>query len=71
MGQDSGKNKVSDGWSNVPKSYVNGNGEPKLNNADADNRDDARVAAGHEGIRLLATLKPTAYHPARFAQPGL
>lgn len=70
-GQDSGKNKVSDGWSNVPKSYVNDNGKPKLNNTDADHRDDARVAAGHEGIRLLAALKPTAYHTTGFAEARL
>ncbi len=71
MGQDSVKNKASDGWSNVPKSYVNDDGKAKLNNADADNRNDARVAAGNEGIRLLAAFKPAAYHTAGFAETGL
>lgn len=32
-----------DDWSNVPKSYVNDNGKPNLNNSNAENDNNARV----------------------------
>ena len=34
----------SDGWSNVPNSYVNDNGKPNLNRSNAENHDNARLS---------------------------
>ena len=39
-----------DRWLNVPDSYVNNDGKPNLNNSDAENDNNARLAVRNEGF---------------------
>jgi hypothetical protein len=72
MKQDSAEDLTVDRWSIVPNSYVNNDGKPNLNNSNADNQNDARVAERYRVTRdLLHALEPATGHTASFAQACL
>jgi hypothetical protein len=50
---------------------VNNDGKPNLNNSEADNENDARLAARCKGYSLMHAFEPAAYHTACFAQACL
>ena len=61
-----------DKWSNVPNSYVNNDGKPNLNNSNAENDNDARLAVRYLWRQdLMHALEPAPDHPAGFAQACL
>lgn len=60
-----------DGWPHVPNSYVNDDGKPNLDNSNAENDNDARVAVRCMGVGLMHASEPAACHPACFAQACL
>lgn len=62
--------KRIDDWLNVPNSNVNDNGEPNLNNSDAENDNDARVLVRIK-VLLADTFTPAANLAARFGEFGL
>lgn len=53
----------------VPNSYVNDDGKPNLNNSNADNDDDGRLAVRFR--KLLHTFAPATNLPAGFSQFSL
>lgn len=54
----------------MPNSYVNDNGEPNLNNSNAENDNDARVSVRIEGS-LPDTPAPAADLPPGFGELGV
>lgn len=58
-------------WPIVPNSYVNNDGKPNLNNSNAENENDARLAVWCVGVGLVHAFEPAANHTACFAQTCL
>lgn len=63
--------RTVDRWPIVPNSYVNNDGKPNLNNSDADNDNDVRLAERYKGGNLVHAFEPAANHAACFAQTCL
>lgn len=59
-----------DRWPIVPNSYVNNDGNPNLNNSNAENENDARLAVWCMG-GLMGAFEPAANHTACLAQAPL
>ena len=55
----------------MPNSYVNNDGKPNLNNSNAENENDARLAVRCIGVGLMHAFEPAADHSACFAQACL
>lgn len=55
----------------MPNSYVNNDGKPNLNNSNAENENDARLAVWCMRVGLMHAFEPAANHPACFAQACL
>lgn len=60
-----------DRWQIVPNSYVNNDGKPNLNNSNADNDNDVRLAERCKGESLMHAFEPATNHTACFAQACL
>jgi len=60
-----------DRWPIVPNSYVNNDGKPNLNDSNAENENDARLAVWCTGAGLVHAFEPAANHTACFAQTCL
>lgn len=63
--------RTVDRWQIVPNTYVNNDGKPNLNNSNADNGNDVRLAERHKGESLMHAFEPAADHTACFAQACL
>lgn len=55
----------------MPNSYVNNDGKPNLNNSNAENENDARLAVWCISVSLMHAFEPAANHSACFAQACL
>ena len=55
----------------MPNSYVNNDGKPNLNNSNAENENDARLAVWCISVGLMHAFEPAAYHTACLAQACL
>ncbi len=55
----------------MPNSYVNNDGKPNLNNSNAENENDARLAVWCISVGLMHAFEPAADHSACFAQACL
>lgn len=55
----------------MPNSYVNNDGKPNLNNSNAENENDARLAVRCIGVGLMHAFEPAADHSTCLAQACL
>lgn len=55
----------------MPNSYVNNDGKPNLNNSNAENENDARLAVWCISVGLMHAFEPAPDHSTGFAQACL